>query len=197
MNAKNSAFYVTLTLLLGGCTSLPAELESISYPPDMAILITNVPYMVNSVKCAEIRSIGAERELHCYDAEGNKSAVITPVSEFRRNITKEKLGFEWASAEHQAFLFDFIHNGGADRAVGQMTGTMMKAYSTAKGIHDLHEKQNEISEQEAEMKLKGTSAYLSGGMSAWQKHQFDVVQWRLDNSRFFSNQLSTNPLQLK
>ena len=48
------------------------------------------------------------------------------------------------------------------------------------------------------MKMKGVEAYMSGGMAAWQAHQFNFAQWHLNNSQYFLNQMNKpSPLSLE
>ena len=40
------------------------------------------------------------------------------------------------------------------------------------------------------MRMQGVAAYMSGGMPAWQAHQQKSIHWRLENARFFTNQMN-------
>ncbi len=183
------AIFLILVLALAGCATLKAELEGINYPADTAILIGNVAYQINTAKCHKIKAIGEDGALDCYDSEDRRSASITPVSDWRRNLVKEKMGLEWASPEHQAFLFHMFHGGGMENMARAMASSAQQAYGTytaTKSLTDSLKKSREIELQNAQMKIKGVQAYASGGMPAWQAHQSNVIQWRLDNSRYFS-----------
>lgn len=184
---------IASSFLLGGCASLKAGLEGIDHPADTAILIGDVAYQINTVKCAQIKAIGEDGALDCFDSESRQSASITPVSEWRRNFLKEKMGMDWASPEHQAFLFNYFHEGGQEKAMGALLSSVQQAYGTyasAKNLSDSLRKSGEIEMQSAQMKIKGIGAYMSGGMPAWQAHQSDVSQWHLANSRYFINQMN-------
>lgn len=186
--------------LLGGCASLKEVKEEFEgYQADTAILIGDVPYLINTVKCAQIKAIGENGALDCYDSEGRQSASITPFATWRRNFVKEKLGMEWASPKHQEYLFHMIHGGGNQKVMGGFVSSahqVSENYTAAKNLNDSINKSKEISLQDAQMKMKGTAAYMSGGMPAWQAHQSNVMQWRQDNSRYFLNQMNkSNPIE--
>ena len=177
------------TAMVSGCAALTEQFDG--YPADTAILIGDVAYQINTTKCAVIKGIGENSALDCHDSEGRRSASITPVSDWRRNLTKEKFGFEWASPEHQAFLFYMIRHGGTEKAVGAVMGAAQQsvaALAAAKSISDSIKKSREIEGQGAQMRVQGAGVYMSGGMPAWQVHQQKSVQWRLENARFFLNQ---------
>lgn len=187
---------ISSSFLLGGCASLKDELEG-KYPPDTAILIGNVAYQMNTVKCAKIKAIGKNGALDCYDPEGRQSASITPVSDWRRNYIKEKMGLEWASTEHQDFLFYMFHGGGNEKLVGALVNSVQQSYANyaaAKNLSESLSKSREIAVQNAQMKIKGINAYVTGGMPAWQVHQVSVIQWHLDNSNYFRNQMNKSNL---
>lgn len=174
-----------------GCASLTAELEG--FPADTAILIGDVAYQINTVKCAQIRAIGQHGSLDCYDSEGRQSASISPVAEWRRTYVEEKMGMDWASPEHQAYLTYMFHGGGNEKAAKAIASGALQAYGSIQSARNLLksiDKSNEIQVQAAQMRLQGMQAYASGGMPAWQAHQFKVVQWHLDNSRFFVDQMN-------
>lgn len=196
------AIAISSSFLLGGCASLKESKEVFEgYQPDTAILIGDVPYLINTVKCAQIKSIGENGALDCYDSEGRQSASITPFANWRRNFIKEKMGMEWASPEHQDYLYYMIHGGGNQKVVGEFVNSMQQvraSYASVKNLNDSISKSREISSQEAQMKIKGVAAYMSGGMPAWLAHQSNVIQWRLDNSRYFLNQMNkSNLIELK
>ena len=183
------------TVMVGGCAALTEQFDG--YPADTAILIGDVAYQINTTKCAVIKGIGEDGALDCHDSEGRRSASITPVSDWRRNLTKEKFGFEWASPEHQAFLFYMIRQGGTEKAVGSVMGTAQQlagALAAAKSTSDSIKKSREIEGQGAQMRVQGAGVYFSGGMPAWQAHQQKSVEWRLDNARFFLNQANKSNL---
>lgn len=176
---------------MGGCTTLSREFESISYPPDKAILIGDVAYQINAEKCAEIKNISEDGTLDCYDMEGKQSASISPTSEWRRNIIEER--FKWASPEHQAFLFYLFHEGGAQKVVASAVNSAQQAYGSAaaiKSLADSSRASREMTIEGAKMSMKGTQAYMTGGMTAWQAHQSTLVQWHLNNAKYFSDKLS-------
>ncbi|WP_409029975.1 hypothetical protein [Janthinobacterium sp. CG_23.3] len=163
------------------------------YPLDTAILIDNRAYQINTVSCAQIKAIGSDGALDCYDSAGQKTSLVTPISDWRRNYIKEKMGMEWASEKHQNFLFYMFHGGGNEKLMGAAVNSAQQAYgnyANTKNMIDSLGKSKEIDQQNAQMKIKGMSAYMTGGMPAWQAHQMNVIQWRLDNSRYFSNQMN-------
>lgn len=189
---------IAAAFLLGGCAALDEERN---YPPSTAILIGDVAYQINAARCAQIKGIGEDGALDCYDLNGRQSASVTPVSDWRRNIVKEKMGMEWASPQHQAFLFDFFHGGGMDRTAKGLVGSIQQAYSNyaqVKNLADTLKKSGEIEAERTQLRLKGIQAGLTGGTPAWQAHQVGMVQWHLDNARFFQNQMNktTSPFLL-
>jgi len=192
------AFSLSMACILGaaaaGCTSLEAELESIRYHPDTAILIGDVPYQINAIKCAEIRSIGPDGELNCYDAAGNRSAAMTPVGSWKRRFLREKLGMEWASPEHQEFLFYMNHQGGMQQAINDVGNTTLQAYSAASNIADMLEHRSDMEQQRARMKAEAATASAVGGMSAWQHHQFKLNAWYARNASYFREKGSSSIL---
>lgn len=114
-------------------------------------------------------------------------------------VVVEKSGLEWASPEHQEYLFYMIHGGGNQKVIGGFVSATQQAYGSyavAKNLNDSLRKSQEIGAQDAKMKMKGVAAYMSGGLPAWQAHQLNVVQWRLDNSRYFVSQMNkANPIE--
>jgi hypothetical protein len=184
------------SLLLGGCASLNAELQGIDYPADTAILIGQIAYQINTTKCAQIRSIAKDGTLDCYDTDGKQSASITPVSDFRKNLVQNHHGMTWASAEHQAFLFDFFHGGGKERAAAAIVGSAQQAYgayASTKSMLDSIDKSKAIDARSAQLKADGAAAYMSG-MPAWQAHQSKVLQWRVENAKYFVDQMNKTTL---
>ena len=182
---------------LGGCASMQAELEGLEYPANTAILIGDVAYQINTIKCAQIKAIGEEGALDCRDAEGRQSASITPVSAWRRKLLKEQMGMEWASPAHQDFLFNFFHKGGKEQVAATLVSSAQQihgTYAAVKNMSDSIDKSKSIDRQSAQMKADGAAAYMSGGMSAWQAHQWKVIQWRQDNARYFLNQANKSQL---
>lgn len=175
--------------LLSGCASVFAELDG--FPEDTAILIGDVAYQINTVKCARIKAIDQYGVLDCYDSDGRQFAPISPVAEWRRTYIKEKMGMEWASPEHQAWLTYMTHGGGNEKAAEAIASGVLQAYSSIMSLSKSIDKSREMQVQEAQMKLQGVQAYATGGMPAWQAHQQQVVQWHLDNTQFFVNQLNT------
>jgi hypothetical protein len=192
---------ISSSFLLGGCASIKAELQGMDYPPDTAILIGDIAYQISTIKCAQIKAIGEYGELDCYDLEGQQSASITPVSDWRRSLLKEKMDIEWASPEHQAYLFKYFHGGGKEKAARAIISSVQQVYGTYAAVKDLSDtidKSREIDTQSAKMKIKGVEAYVSGGMPAWHAHQSNVTQWHLDNSRYFINQMNkSNPMAIE
>jgi len=184
------------TLLLAGCASLDRELQGMDYPADTAILIGQVAYQINTTKCAQIRSIAKDGALDCYDTDGKQSASITPVSDFRRNLVQNHYGMAWASPEHQAFLFNFFHDGGQERTVAAIVGSAQQAYgiyASTKSMLDSIDKSKAIDARAAQIKADGAAAYMSG-MSAWQAHQSKVMQWHLDNANYFVDKMNKSML---
>lgn len=185
------------SFLLGGCASMQAELEGLEYPADTAILIGDVAYQINTIKCAQIKAIGEDGALDCRDAAGQQSASITPVSAWRRNLLKKQMGIEWASPEHQDFLFNFFHKGGKEQVAAALFSSAQQihgTYAAVKNMSDSIDKSKSIDRQNVQMKADGAAAYVSGGMPAWQAHQWKVIQWRQDNARYFLNQANKSQL---
>lgn len=180
------------TILLGGCAGLKQEFDG--YPADTAILIDDVAYQINTTKCATIKGIdGINGALDCYDADGRQTASVAPVPDWRRNLVKDRFGMEWASPEHQAFLFNFFHEGGKEKAAQSISNSMQESIGIlvkTKNLIDTTQKSYSIQIQEAQLRTQGFVAYASGGMPAWQVHRANTVQWRLDNARFFTNQMN-------
>lgn len=188
--------FVPCLLTLSSCASLQEERD---YPADTAILIGDVAYQINTNRCAQIKAIGKDGALDCYDADDLRSPSITPVSEWRRTLLKEKMGMEWASPEHQAFLVNYFHRGGKEKGAAELANSLQQAYgnlAAAKASSNSIGKSRDIKIQEAQSKLSGVQAYVSGGSQAWQAHQMNVTQWRLDNSRYFIIQMN-NAAELK
>lgn len=173
-------------VFLSGCASIGEVVEGVDYPQDTAILIDGVPYQINMIKCAEIRSI-KNSDLDCYDQTGNQSASIAPVSAWRREIVEKNYG-GWASQKHQDFLFNYFHRGGMERnAAAIMQGYGI--FTQIKSINDMIDKSKEMDATEAQKRLEGSTKYYSGGMSAWQAHQSNMAEWRLKNMDYFKNQI--------
>lgn len=172
--------------ILEGCAWLKAEIEGVKYPT--AVIVNGVAYQINLVQCAQIKEIGPKGELVCYDMEGNQSASASPVSDWRRRYIEEDMGVEWASPEHQAFLFYMFHQGGIEEAAKAIVGSLQQGYTSYKSINNLVDsidKSLEIQAKEASLTLSGMRAYMSGGMPAWQEHQYNVIVWRLNNVSYF------------
>ena len=181
---------IAAAFLLGGCAALDEERN---YPPSTAILIGDVAYQINNVRCAQIKGIGQDGALDCYDLNGRKSASVAPVSDWRRNHVKEKLGMEWASLQHQAYLFDFFHGGGLERTAKGIVDSIQQGYvnyAQVKNLADTLKKSEELEAERIQLGLKGIQAGLTGGTSAWQAHQAGMFQWHLNNARFFQNQMN-------
>lgn len=204
MTLKCSAAVCTAvfsSVFLGGCASLSAELQGLDYPADTPILIGDTAYQINTTKCARIRAIDAKGTLDCYDADGRQSAAITPVGEFRRNLVKKDLGREWGSPEHQDVVFRFFHGGGKEKAAQAVMGSVQQtygAYASTKNLLNTIDRSKAIDARSAQIKADGAAAYMAGGMPAWQAYRANVVQWHLENSRFFSNQMNAlTPLEIQ
>lgn len=183
-------FAVFSSLVLSGCAFVQGQIESIDYPQDTAILIGDVPYQISPIKCFEIRGIDEDGDLDCYDHEGRKSASIAPVADYRRRIIEGNMKMKWASPEHQSFLFDFFHRGGKEKASQAIFSSAMRVYGNVAAIKDMvetHKVARELPGQEAKMRIQGTEAFMSGGMSAWQQHQSVRFQWHLNNSKYFAS----------
>lgn len=187
---------IIFTALLSGCSLLAVGIEGIKYPQDTAVLIDDTPYLINTFKCAQIAAIRENGRLVCYDLEGRRSAQIPPASEGYRNRLKEKFGIEWASPEHQAELFKWFHGGGKEafeKSVADVLSVSMQLGQSVSGLSKSLEKSRKIKIQEAKIRQKGIEYHISGDMAALQAHQFNVVQWRLDNADYFRNQaIATN-----
>lgn len=185
---------ISSLFLLDGCASFSADIEGIDYPRDTAILIGDFAYRINTIKCAQVKAVGENGVLDCYDSEGRQSASISPASDLNRKYLKENMGMEWASPEHQAYLFDFYHRGGKEKMVGGFINSVQQV-AALRNFSDSLEKSRTINLTSAKMKIKGVEAYMSGGMSAWQVHQFNASQWHLNNSRYFIDQMNkSNPM---
>ena len=183
---------VFAAVLQTGCSTMMAQIESLEYPQDTAVWINERPYQISTIKCATIAAIDADGVLDCYDASGEKSASMAPVSDWRLRYVKEKMGFDWASPEHQAFLFDYFHNGGMQRNAAALKASAQESYqlySSTKSLSDSVRKMGDIKREEGQLKAEGALAYYSGGMAGWDAHQSKVMSWRLQNARFFFNQI--------
>ncbi len=100
---------------------------------------------------------------------------------------------EWASAEHQEFLFNYFHRGGKERAVNSIVGSAQQtigAVSSIKGMVETMDKSQSIQAEAFQRKVQGTAAYMSGGLPAWQAHKMETSNWHLENAKFFGNQLN-------
>lgn len=184
--------------LLSGCAGVRADLQSLEFPPDTPILIGSVAYQVNMFKCARIRAVTADGALDCYDGNGQQSAAMTPVSDFRRKLVEEHLGMAWSSPKHQEYVFQFFYGGGQQQAATNIAGSLFQArdvYASTKSSLDSIDKSRDIADKSAQLKANGAAAYMTGGMPGWQAYQSDVLQWRLDNSRYFIERMNvTTPV---
>lgn len=181
---------VFFTVILNGCTSLAVGIQGIKYPQDTAILIDDTPYLINTFKCATIKEIQENRRLICYDLEGRRSAKVPPASENHRDKLKIKFGIEWASPEHQEELFNWYYGGGKEAFEKAVRDSVAVSMQLAMSVNDLSkslDRSRKMKIQEMRLRQKGIDAHISGGMPAWQAHQFNVVQWHLDNASYFRN----------
>jgi len=189
------------SILFSGCATTDELMQAKDYPPDIPILINNVPYEINSIKCAKITSVNKNGSLDCYDSDGFKSLPITPVSEWRRNGLKEHWNLEWGSEDHQAFMYYFYYGGGKEEVGKNLQNyfdNFLYFISVAKlatNTQDALDKSKEIKFEEAGMKIQSGHAYIKGGIPAWHAHQIKIAQWRTNNVRYVLNKsISANKL---
>ena len=185
----------TLTLaalLSSGCTTLAIMQEKQEFPRDTAVIIQGNEYLINSMKCAEIRSISDDGELDCYASDGTQSAPATPAFDSQVDMSEEIWG-PWGSPAHQAHLLEYFHMGGMERNADAIAQQLIGTYQVTKSITDSLEASEQMSEDSAKMKLEGIGAWVEGGQSAYEIHRTRKIQWHLDNGRYFTNKLSENP----
>lgn len=69
---RNRNIYFTYLILssifVSGCATTNELIQAKDYPPDTPIVINDLPYEVNAIKCAKITSVSASGELDCYDS---------------------------------------------------------------------------------------------------------------------------------
>ncbi|UYI46957.1 hypothetical protein OFO16_14380 [Vibrio natriegens] len=184
-----TASAISISFLIVGCTNMNTEefVESFSYPPDTPILIDDIPYQINTTKCAEIRGINSDRSLNCYAVDGSRSAQITPIPDFRRNMVEEENGFEWASPQHIAMVYSYFHLGGKEELQRQLANSL-KGFVTATSVLDLSdtiEAHQEYEQESFRRKVKGINIYQSQGFNAWMDHQDSLFDWHMNNARVF------------
>lgn len=173
--------------ILSGCATIEAGIEGSSFPQDTAVLVNGVPYQINMEKCAEIRSVDENGDLNCYDYAGNKSARISPVSEFRVSVLKDKMGMEWATPEHQIFLFNFYHRGGVERSVA----AIRDGFQAAKGINDYSKmvddhfaKMDELRSRGGKVMHRVLSERMAGNKDPFLAHKIRREMWFQENLNF-------------
>lgn len=168
-----------------GCATLAEQAQSLEYPLDTAILIGTVAYQINTVACAEIRSIEADGALNCYDASGKRTTPMTPVSDWRRKMAEEHLETTWASPKHQAWLFFMLHEGGLKKAVEGSVAGVMRARATiesAKATLKRAEQVGDLEQKIAQDRVNGAIAFATGGYPKWFAHQQAVSTWHIKNT---------------
>lgn len=176
---------VLSSIMFSGCASLDEAIEAYQYQPDLPIMVEGNAYQVNIIKCAKIRDITEDDRLVCYDAEGNKSASISPVSDFRVNYFKDR-GIEWGSVEHQAFVYNFLYNGGMEMAVdsfAQSVSTIKENVKTTKKFLDTIDKTEKLHQKKLEFATQSVASYMEGGFEGWMSFQTHRIHWYLDNSK--------------
>lgn len=179
-----------VALLSTGCTTLAIMQEKQKWPRDTAVTIQGSEYLINSIKCAEIRSISGDGELDCYASDGTQSAPVTPAFNLQISMVEENWGY-WGSPAHQAFLLEYFHMGGMERNAAAIGQQLMGTYQATKSTIDSLEASKQMSEDSAKMKLEGIGAWSAGGQSAYEIHRTRRIQWHLDNASYFVDQLIT------
>jgi hypothetical protein len=172
-----------------GCTTIAIVNESKSFPRDTAIVLNDEKYLINTIKCAEVRGVSEEGVLDCYAIDGTQSAPVVPANALQVSLTESRSGLEWASPEHQAWLFNYFHGGGQERALANMQAGLAHIRSTLDLI-DTIEAAEQMEQDEIKLNMEGFKASLTGGMSARQAHRALMVQWHLNNSRYFTEIMS-------
>ncbi len=181
---KTAISTIFLSFITTGCTTISGVVEEVSYPRDTAIIIGKYHYLINTDKCAEVRNIDERGVIDCYSEDGLKSTPVTPLGDFRLSIFKKHAEFEWASEEHQAFLYYMHYQGGLERLASNLVNTVAFVHSTA---NFMKEAKYSTYNSSAGFPKFGAFPELNS-MSMWDAREFSIANWQLHNSSFYHNQ---------
>ncbi|MEZ5554519.1 hypothetical protein [Haliea sp.] len=174
---------LSVVLVTSGCAPLAEIQETQKYPRDTALTIGGYSYLINTYRCAEVRSINDEGVLECYAGDGSLSAQVTPASQFQLNMFEKYVDYEWGSEEHQAFLYDFHYLGGKERLANGIVQPFFTVFEVTKQVMDATKYSSESSATTGP--IYGKDPVLEG-MSAWEARQFSLASWHFSNSNYFS-----------
>lgn len=173
-------------LVTSGCVSVAELLEMDEFPRDTAVSIGNYNYVINTIKCHEVRNIGEDGDLECYAADGSKSAPVSPQGEWLMEQFDKYHDYEWGSEEHQAFLYEFHYLGGKERLANSMLQTVQATASLVQTTQQIMNSTNyNAATSSSSMPVYGANPALNG-MNVWEAREFSMADWHFNNLTYFT-----------
>lgn len=180
---------VLVATLSASCSTIEIMQESSEFPRDTAVIIGERNYLLNPIKCAEIRDIDEKGELDCYDTDGVQSAPVSPAAAFQARILKSQFNIDWGTPEHQEMLIHYLYEGGMEQAL-QGIQESMSLMSEMLSIIDTIETSQQMDRDEIGLRIEGINASLAGGTPALRAHRSRMMTWHMNNSRYFAEKIT-------
>lgn len=178
------AVAILLPLSTMGCAVVSEMVEIDQYPRDTAISIDERKYLINTFKCADIRTIDEQGVLECYAADGTKSLPVSPAGAFQLSAFEDQFEFAWGSEAHQAWLYEFHYLGGKERLARQIIGAFTQIQNTIDIMNTTFYTANDMQVQFPQYAAPQRFEAFKG-FPVKDIREYSIADWHLNNYTYF------------